>query len=294
MCLSFPLLLVAQKRTDSKYKEESDLFRKEVWGWAKPEFAVRNFPADYNSYSKVIIARHLEINGDSKRKSSLAAWGFAIYKQSILTAIAREAVKINDKSALEDYSEISFSQLERRSGYIFEDITNVYIGIRVYKPDGSLKEIDTDDAVLVKEDKKRKGGKIAVPDLQVGDIIDYFIASQRTMDPDGASIPPYELDIYADCPILSYSIHGEFGSKYAIEYREYNNAPKFKTTKNGDDNVIDIQEKNIPAYPDISLWVSPYRQLPIIRLNILLPHKGLSAKSYKSTKTGTGISKSGL
>ncbi|MEI9946769.1 MAG: DUF3857 domain-containing protein [Chitinophagaceae bacterium] len=274
LALLFPFYLIAQKDVNDKYKQEAEMFRKEVWGWAKPEFAVRTIPTEFANYSKVIIGRHVEINADSKKKSSIATWGFAINKQATMTQIVREAIKINDKVALDEYSVITYSQLTRKSSYVFDNITKVYVGIRVYKQDGNFREVNADDIILTRDDKNNKEAKIAVPDLQVGDIIDYFIASQGSMEAKNAAFPSYVFTVFDDCPIMSYSIHAQFGSKYAVEYRSYNKAPQFKVTENDGDNILDIQEKNIPAYTGLNLWSSPYRQLPIIRMNIMLPSRG--------------------
>jgi hypothetical protein len=286
LSLALPKSVLAQKKDNNKYKEEAEIFRKEVWGWNKPEFAVRTIPAEFANFSRVVIARHAEINADSKKKSSVASWGFAVYRQASLTEIVREAVKINDKSALDEYSEISFAQLERKSRYVFNDVTKAYVGIRVYKANGSFKEVNPDEVVLTKDEKNKKEAKIAVPDLQIGDIIDYFIATQHNQEAQGATIPPYLFTVFDDCPVMSYSIHGEFGPKYAVEYRCYNKVPDFKISKNDGDNVLDLQVKNIPAYAELNLWSSPFRQLPIIRMNVLLPYKGLYAGRYNQRKQG--------
>jgi len=68
--LSSSVLLFAQKDV-KQYKEEAEAIRKEVWAWNRPEFAVREIPAEYANASQVVIARHTEITADSKRKQNL-------------------------------------------------------------------------------------------------------------------------------------------------------------------------------------------------------------------------------
>jgi hypothetical protein len=156
LCLLFiysaPVL--AQKDV-KKYKEEADAVRQQVWAWDKPEFAVRTIPAEYSNASRVVIARHFEINTDSKKKTKFTGLGFAIYRTLTHTEIYREAVKLNDKSALSDYSEITYNQLERRSGTIIDKTTTIYVGVKVIKPDGAIKEINADDIILTKDEKKK-------------------------------------------------------------------------------------------------------------------------------------------
>ena len=76
LIIAAPLIAPAQKKKDEKkeaaiYKDEADGLRKEIWGWNKPEFNVRTIPAEFANASKVIIARHQEINADSKQKYKL-------------------------------------------------------------------------------------------------------------------------------------------------------------------------------------------------------------------------------
>ena len=290
LIIAAPLIAPAQKKKDEKkeaaiYKDEADGLRKEIWGWNKPEFNVRTIPAEFANASKVIIARHQEINADSKQKYKLMS---GVSRELILLEIGREAIKINDKSAVSEYSEISFTQIEKRYGFFVNNTTKVYVGVRVIKPDGSMKEINNDDIVLTRNDANQKEAKLAVPDLQVGDIIDYFIAKQQNMaQATTTNIATYTFTLYDDAPIMSYSIHCEIGKKYAVEYRCYNRAEDFKRKSGGDDdNILDLVKKNIPAYSESGLWTASYRQLPIIRMNILLGYKGLMAGRFNTRDPG--------
>jgi len=288
--LIISLSTLAQKDTKDikKYKEEADNMRKEVWGWNKPEFKVRTIPAEYASASKIVIARHMEINADSKKRAKLTLMGVGAYRELMITEIAREAIKINDKSAISDYSEIAFTQIVRSSGFFIRNSTNVYIGVRIIKPDGSIKEISADDIVLTRNESSKKEAKLAIPDLQVGDIVDYFLAKQQNTEQSTlGDVATYAFTLFDDAPIMHYSIHIEMGKKYAIEYRCYNKAPDFKrSTSEDDDNVFDLVQKNIPAYTESGLWVSAFRQLPIIRMNIKVGYKGMYAGRFNAREPG--------
>jgi hypothetical protein len=279
LLLAISVSSLAQKKDAKKYKEEAELMRKEIWGWKKPEFDVRAIPAEFANASRVVIARHMEINADSKKKAAFVGFGFGAYRQLYLTEIAREAVKINDKAAVTDYSEIEFTQLARSNGMFVNNTTNVYVGVRVIKPDGSVKEISADDIVLTRDESSRKEAKLAIPDLQPGNIVDYFIAKQQSMEQASlGDISNYAFTLFDDAPVMYYSIHIEMGKKYAVEYRCYNGAPDFKrSTTDDDDNVFDMVVRNIPASAESGLWISPFRQLPIVRINIKVGYKRMYA-----------------
>jgi hypothetical protein len=278
-----PVFVAAQD--DKKYKEDAAAIRKEVWAWDRPEFNVRAVPEKYAGSSKITLARRTEIVADSRKKAKMIGLGFALYRAQSVTEIVRELVKINDKAAVEDYSEISYTQMQRKSGFLMNTTTTVYIGVRVIKPNGTVKEINADDIVLTKNESVNKQAKAAIPDLQPGDMVDYFIAKQVTMGMEG--VPPYTFAIFDDSPIMHYSITCDVGKKFAIEYRCYNGAPDFKLSEGEDDaNVLEMEKKDIPAYPGNDLWVSPYRQLPIIRMNIMLGYKGLYAGRLNTRTPG--------
>jgi hypothetical protein len=264
-----PLLALSQNDL-KKYKEEADAMRQEVWAWNKPEFKVRTIPAEYANASSVIIAHHLDVNADSRKKASMKGIALMMYRELTMTEILREAVKINDKAAVSEYSEIGFTQLQKKSGFFMDKTTLIYIGVRVIKPNGTIKEINADEIVQIKDDKKEKEAKAAIPDLEPGDIVDYFIAKQTKMS-ELEKFPPYLFALYDDSPIMHYSIHFEIGKKYAVEYRSYNGAPDVKQSTGEDDaNVLDVVKKNIPSIKENNIWIAPYRQLPLIRLNIIL------------------------
>ena len=268
-----------------KYNAEAENIRKEVWGWDNPEFKQRTVPAEYAGFSKVFIARHLDVNADSKKKLALRV-GLTSYRELMLNETLREVIKLNDKAAVSEYSEFRYTQLEKKSGFYTDHTTTVYMGIRVIKADGSVKEINTDDIILTRDLKKQKEAKIAVPDLQVGDIIDYFVVKHTNMSQID-KIPSYLFLFYDDVPIMHCSMHFEIGKKYAVEYRSYNGAPDFKTTMGDDrDNILDIVKKNIPAVAESNLWTSAFRQLPIVRVNIIVGNKGLMASRLNARRPG--------
>jgi len=266
----------SQKKEEKLYKEIADAFRKEVWGWNKPAFSKRAIPAEFTKYSKVILARHLEIKVGAKRGNL------------IVTEIFRESVKINDMVAVKSYSEITFNQMEEGSGFKEGRTTSTYLGIKLIKPDGSIREIDADKVAITTNDKNKREAKIAIPNLQPGDILDYFVAkegieSQGFME----LVSAYVFEFYEEVPVFHYSIHSETEKRYAIEYRYYNGSPVFTETMGPDNrNILDLTASNLPVYTENGLWISPYRQLPIIRMNIIVGYKGPHAKRYNARNPG--------
>ena len=276
---------IAQSRDDAKYRKESDEVRKEVWAWEKPEFRKRDIPAEYANSSRIVIAHHTELTADSKSKLSYYGLGFGSRKEISIIETVRELVKVNDKSAVDDYSEMTFTRVAKSSGFYTRSKETTFVGVRVFKPNGQVKEINADDIVLTKDESKEKQAKLAIPDLQVGDIIDYFITSSQELTND-YSVKTYSVLLFDDAPVLNYSFHGQLGKKFAIDYRSYNGAPDLQVSKNDDrDIVIDVEKKNIAPF-ETSLWIAPALQLPLIRMNISLGYRGIGSKYMGTSKPG--------
>jgi hypothetical protein len=289
-----PIVLSAQKSKEEKYdiqkyKVEADTIRKEVWAWDKPEFKERSIPADFAKASKVIIARHLDINADSKKKTKFLITAVDKYQELMLLETLREVIKINDKAAVDEYSEIEFTQIEKKFGFHVDNTTKIFVGIRIIKPNGNIKDVDPDEVVYTRNESTKKDVKLAIPDLQAGDIIDYFIAKRQSMERfmNTGNVLEYTFPLYGDAPVMHYSIHCEIGKNFAIEYRCYNGAEDFKKSKSEEgDNILDLVKKNIPANTESDLWTAPYRQSPIIRVNVLVGYTGKDANRYNLRAPG--------
>jgi hypothetical protein len=281
--------LNAQSKEEINYRKSSEELRKQVWAWDKPQFKVRKVPEQYAKSSKVVLAHHTELTADSKSKFQFYVIAFGVKKEQTLTEVVRELVKVNDKNAVSYYSELSFTKFQKSSGFFASDKATTYVGVRVIKPNGSIKEINADDIVLTKDAKAEKKARVAIPDLEPGDILDYFIATEQFMTND-LSTKPYQVLLFDEAPVLSLSFHAQLGKKYAIEYRSYNGAPELKVGKNDEkDIIVDVEKNNIPPF-ETSLWVAPGMQLPFIRMNISLGYRGLGSK-YLNTKNPGEVSK---
>ena len=275
----------AQSKDAEKYRKESEEMRKQVWAWDQQEFKQRDIPKEYAGASKVILAHHTELTADSKSKFQFYVITFGVKKEQTLTEVVREMVKVNDKNAVTDYSELSFTQFQKSSGFFYDAKTTIYVGARVIKPNGIIKEINADDIVLTKDEVREKKAKLAIPDLQPGDIIDYFIATVKFLDNDFSN-KSYNVLLFDEAPVLSLSFHAQLGKKFAIDYRSYNGAPELQVKKNSDkDIIVDVVKTNIPPF-ETSLWVAPGLQLPFIRMNISLGLRGMAGRYMDAKKPG--------
>lgn len=265
-CIGF--LSFEEIRADD-YKQYSKQLREEIWGWQKPEFHNYTVPEKYKNESGVILALHEEIIATGKSKIRFDPNSFfALNKELSYTQIYRRLILLNDKAALEENSEVSFIEQQRSVGFRVATKNRYVVGVRIIKPDGTVREVDMDEAVSVTEGKKEKERykKLAIPDLQVGDILDYFFYEEGRVD--YQNIPPRDFYLSSIYPILSYTIHCEIDKKLTTEYRSVNNAPEFEVTTNEEGDVIlDLKSTDLPKR-EADRWISPLRQFPTVRLAI--------------------------
>ena len=282
-----PVLLVsvlalnfnAYAQKEPTYAQKADEIKAKVWGDAVPEFAVKDIPTDMRKESAVIIASSLNVDQTSNGKIKMSLFMPMSGTKTSKVSVFHERVKINDKAALQAFSSLEYQKtLNNSTGLLYMknvDKKDTYIGAKIIKPDGTEVIVNTDEEVLTKNDTKDKQGKLAIPNLQVGDILDYYVGKVEVKDQFNASVSygmaeamdnDYVWVLAGEYPTLSYNINLHYNSKINVSYISANNAPdlKFTTADNGD-KIYSLQIKNMPKY-DSNLWTSAYRQYPYIQL----------------------------
>ena len=285
-CLVFSFLIQAQK-DDKKGGDETKDYAKmkeemntKVFGTADPYFKSNTIPDEYKNESAVVIAQKHSLESDSKFKYRIgffAAAGAKFYFFDIF----RKKIMINDQSALKEFSELTFTKLQSKNWSPLGKLKDyTFINIRIIKPNGTTKTVDVDEsAVTLKDEKDEKKNKIAIPDLGVGDVIDYYVANYYQAEESSRTIPLLYV-LGDDYPILNYVISLQLDSRIAAEYQCINGAPDFKISpdEQGGGNVLNMAVTNVPKIKGL-MWSSPARQLPIIRVDYV---KGKISRSGMS------------
>jgi len=262
----FSLSLLAQKGETKDYKKMKDELNERVFGSTDPYFTTNTVPPEYKDESIVVLAQKQSLESDSKYKFRIVGNSGVKYN---FYDIFRKKLLINDQTALEEYSQLNFTKLQSKDGSPVGKLKNyTFINIRVIKPNGTIKTIDIDESsVILKDEKDEKKNKIAIPDLGVGDMLDYYVANYY-QESDDNQITPLIYVLGDEHPILNYIISLQLDARIAAEYQAINGAPDFKISpdQDGGGNVLNMAVKNLPKIKGL-IWASNYRQLPIIRLN---------------------------
>ncbi|SDF51100.1 DUF3857 domain-containing protein [Chitinophaga filiformis] len=244
---------LAQSKQEREYQEEATQVKQEIWDAKDPAFARTDIPEKYSNESAVIIAMNFTLGADHSRR------------QDHIAMTLHERIKLQDKAALENYSEFNLQKL-KRGGWSSGTRLTSFMGIRVIKADGQQRDIDMKDAVNVKDEQDDKKQKIAISDLQVGDIIDFYVrmnkdASSFYSDPD-----PLDFSIGEKYPMLDFSLNVNITRKMGVSWRYLNDDPsELKNSKDGDDYVFSIHKTDVPKVTD-ERWFYEQRALPTLRL----------------------------
>lgn len=195
-----------------------------------------------------------------------------IYENN-LNHIVRRMVKINDESAIESFSEFTFEPLRKHEAYAGHSAyeSEEAFGARIIKPDGTVVDVDM-SATLVetsgKKGKKTEKYKIAIPGLEVGDVLDYyryyrffFLGNQKV---------GITTDIMAKYPIKNFMLDATFDDRYTIEVNSYNGleVPTDYLMDKGGMMHYQLSFEDIRAF-DSPKWFSPGRQMPFIKIYVI-------------------------
>jgi hypothetical protein len=249
---------------EEDYRAYAASMREQVWKkTALPEFDNHRCPLSMKKESAVILASYDEVTIDQRKRLRGTAMTLYNVRQLTYNHIKRRMVAINDKQALERFSQFDYQAFKKDHTYgIGDDVSCMALGVRVIKPDGTVREVSTDEFVQNAEGKKGqvKREKLTVPGLQVGDVIDYFMASMLQVREE--NIPPLSISYINNYPTLSFRVHIVADKDLTTQYRTLNGAPDFKSSTDEDGNVVlDAKIDNITkTEPD--LWYNPIRQTP--------------------------------
>lgn len=248
------------------YKDYAKKVRNAVWNWDIDSFNEYTVPDKYSGESAVVIARHQRIEAFGNVKMGMDV--FMNY-----TNTDRIMIKLNDKGALDRFSGLSFQEEAKSPGFFFSYKSKTIMGARIIKPDGSIREIDVDaDAVGITEGKDEKEifKKLALKDLEAGDILDYFYSEE--VKEEGVNLYPHTFAFFFEYPTLSYSVECILGKKMTATYRSLNGAPAFEESEEGEKLKLSAERKDLPVIEgdmEEVRWLSYYRSLPVIRLSII-------------------------
>ncbi|HEX7906084.1 MAG TPA: hypothetical protein VF487_19560 [Chitinophagaceae bacterium] len=263
--------LDAQEIIDEDFIEVLSQNAKEVLNEADPDFAVSTVPDKWMDESIVAIGYKKHILFDKKRSGLLGG-----KENLVLIEKKRMKIKLIDKRAVENFSELYFRYSSKFDGF----------SAVIYKTDGTKKEIQLTKAVSIEDNdrvpeffksffdqnisNRNEYYKVPVADLLPGDVLEFASLTSSTLNvkktPYYQFDPQYEL-CQKGMPVMTHKIIIETDNNSFITARSINGAPDFQQTTNGDFNVYSWTDKNRERLKDVN-FVNEYMILPLVKFQI--------------------------
>lgn len=236
------------------------------------EFKTTDIPDKWKSESAVILAQKTEYlfsRLSLNRNSAVVRINEYIHKR----------VKLLDKHSLEQFSTFYYVTMGQDGNADY----------RIIKSSG--KEVSIDMKAAIEEEKDMpaiykpifykmniRSMKIAIPDLEVGDIIDYTLKSSVDWDmkQEGIEFSPFIFSLANDYPTMYQQYRFTMADGMKVRYRAYNGAPNIKfdakASVYGDKNsylsyffMDKDREKSVDER-----WSLDYRNSPTVKFRVVL------------------------
>lgn len=248
------------------YKIFVDETREAVYSMDLPAFDVREIPARYRDESAVYVAVYNELDARKKTGFGHLPGTLRFSRKARVEGgeLYRVLVYVNDKAALEKFSEFDFATDMKKKMSNAHRRQRHTMGVRVIKPDGRIVDVDTGEFVDVENGEERRR-KLAVPGLETGDMLDVFFYTEHKLQ--NVHLEPYYFRLRDEYPIMDYTVRLVVDDNLTTQYRTLYGAPDFTVSRDEDKNyVLDMHVTDMPAEP--GLWYSEDQQTPQVRVHV--------------------------
>ena len=243
---------------------------KMVWDDADPDFAISAVPDKWKEESGVIIAQKTRFAFDKDANK------LAVYE------ITRRRIRLNDRDAVNSYSSVYFRMGSSNDG----------AGIRIIKPGGAVQEVSLRNAVYVEDPSDVPGTfapyigkastyydksksrilyfKVAVPDLDPGDIIDYgtiFYDDNTVKKMSYIEFDPIYFVCTREYPVISQKFEIDTDNNSFVNSKSTMGAPAFKESGNAAADYT-WEDRNREKLSD-TRYVNRLLELPLLKFQIV-------------------------
>lgn len=186
--MKFKLLLLVFLTASTFQAQNKEEIRDFFWGKTDAYKTATTIPDKYKNESAVVICK-------------LEDYDYHKFGKSVTFRSAfRKRVKLNDQAAVTAFSEFNYSE---KSNPRYGAVIKTVVGIKVIKPNGSETIIDTEKEAVTVDKEKR----VAVPNLEIGDIIDFYNYSTESFSSTlEFGFDPEERTLGETYPVLNYKL----------------------------------------------------------------------------------------
>jgi len=242
----------------------------------EPEFKIVAVPDKWKNESAVILAQKTDYAYLRKSMANIMT----------IKEFVRKRIKLQDKNALENFSEFYYVLYGKKTEVAYS----------IIKSNGKKIDIDLSNAIEVNKDvpgvfkpiyftTNTSFYKLAIPDLEIGDIIDYHYESAEdiALQKGYGEFTPYVFTLTYNYPVLYQKFQFDLDKGTNAMFKSYNGAPKLREGDDGFDTKAS-DKKSLMSYFIIDKsrekisderWNYPYRNSPTVKLKITYNGGGL-------------------
>ena len=188
------------------------------------------------------------------------------------TSAIRKRIKLLDAAAVKEFSEFSFNdKFYSTKGFSYKVGSNS-IGIKIVKPGGIEILIDTDKESKTMDKEK----KIAISNLEIGDILDYYYYSiEPFKSAFELGFEPVETTLGDVYPIMDMKLKFQTENDFFVNFNTYNGAPDLKEipTSNSGERKYELVAKDLEKN-DFPRWFYPLVELPCYKFQVFFARSG--------------------
>ncbi|MBC7851328.1 MAG: DUF3857 domain-containing protein [Chitinophagaceae bacterium] len=279
--LSVTNISFAQDIINEDFLDNIETNARFILGESSPAFAVTVAPEKWKKESATIIGYKRSILFDKK-----SSGGFFTAKDRSVYFFekVRFRIKLNDNNAVQSFTQIFFRYSDREDGFI----------ARLIKPNGEIIEVDLKDAVGIEpgtdmpeffksffdqiSGEQRRYFKVAIPDLEPGDILEYVANTKSKLNVSGAGYvefsPQYEI-CSKNYPVMHNEIVIETDEKSFFKSLSLNGAPEFKkeATDAGNFTKYVFTDKDRGTEKDVN-FVKEMLVYPLVKFQVIYSNNG--------------------
>ncbi|CAA6798463.1 MAG: Unknown protein [uncultured Aureispira sp.] len=208
--------------------------------------------------------------------------------QMHVSYIAHYRIKILDEAALEYFSEVYYSS-GAHGGYTMNEGTRdkEFLNIKIIKPNG--KEIVVEEKEILEEDGGQR--KVAVPNLEVGDILDYALYTHDLATSFFYGVID-EFTLNRAYPIKDFNYTVTTDENWDVQFTSGQHELSLSTEKLAEKSFqFSIHKENIEKI-NATRWNYYYQTGPYIRMYVGYSDNNLTLRSKKGEQLHTSSLKS--
>lgn len=241
------------------YSQDKDEIRTMFWDSSDIYKNAIETPEKWKNESAVVIFKYEYYN--YKNSGSKVVYSSAI----------RKRIKLQDQAAIKEFSEFSFNdKFYSKLGYSYKK-GSTFFGVKIIKPNGKEIEIDVDKEAKKLDEEK----KIAINNLEIGDVLDYYYYTFEPFATVFMSFDPVENTLGDVYPVMNKKISIIAEDDFYLNLNSYNGAPEFKEIIGKKKYIKEyvLEAKDIEKN-DFPRWFYPMVEMPCYKFQVFFAKNG--------------------